>query len=486
MYTNVFERLKSYREKSVMSNVIQLVKQILIFPFIVPYEAYNYFRYRKTKLVMKNYKNNNTFQEQNDELYRDYINFAKRDIFNYSKRDWIILLNYAFCDESIINNIDPKKDPLYKILRDVESLKQINYVSIKLYIKNILLCGDDVCKDTDILNNIDTYIDGLIYDIENKLGIEFDRKDVSVKKYRGIGSTEIVSCYRPYVLSYVIKFAHIVFYFMLHSKGFRCYEIGSGLKIWRKNNYDENKKSVVFIHGIGTGLISYNSFIDKLNENFDNVFLVEIPDISGNGVSGYDSSIVNFAVSIKKYLNHINVNKTDLVVHSFGSLIGATFINMYPNMVDKKIFIDSISFFKVLLQVQKRTGLIYPKAVDCIDYIRNIDLVEDSRLDGANSLYERLYFYFISDKIFVKDIWLQFYIKSVMIWYTVYMTDKNINNMHVVLSKYEIYYDPVSQYERMGELGIPCKMYDCHHGGFVLDKNVGPIIQTDVIEILKN
>lgn len=134
----------------------------------------------------------------------------------------------------------------------------------------------------------------------------------------------------------------------------------NGMKYWVRHSVDNNrtlnrgndeKKAIVFIHGIGLGLIQYVLFLYKMlqttttNESSEDMFLVEIPFINMIALGHRQVFSMKYIASdIKTMLNLYNHNHAHFISHSFGTFVLSLTHKTYPTIVQSATFMDPVNF----------------------------------------------------------------------------------------------------------------------------------------------
>jgi len=92
--------------------------------------------------------------------------------------------------------------------------------------------------------------------------------------------------------------------------------------------FEEQKKSLIFIHGSGGEHTSWVYQYSRLHQQFNMVAL----DLPGHGLSTGDgeSAVDRYCLWIKKLLDVLHLNKPVLVGHSLGAAIVMRFAVLYP------------------------------------------------------------------------------------------------------------------------------------------------------------
>src|SRR5215472_4168085 len=98
--------------------------------------------------------------------------------------------------------------------------------------------------------------------------------------------------------------------------------------------------AVVMLHGFGDTGDMWAPIAAKLMKDHT----VIVPDLRGLGLSahpdtGYTKK--NQAVDVAGVLDHLKVDKADLVTHDIGNMVGYAFAAQYPNRVTRWVVIDA-------------------------------------------------------------------------------------------------------------------------------------------------
>ncbi len=109
-----------------------------------------------------------------------------------------------------------------------------------------------------------------------------------------------------------------------------------------QNYYLFNKKSsipIVFIHGVGLDHQMWNKQVDYLDE-----FSILTYDLLGHGKTPCDKDKLNlkdFSDQLLELLNHLEIEKINLVGFSLGSLIALDFASRFQKKIEKLILIGT-------------------------------------------------------------------------------------------------------------------------------------------------
>lgn len=137
--------------------------------------------------------------------------------------------------------------------------------------------------------------------------------------------------------------------FMMMRRGFQRLRIGPVSYYYHPGNEDEDecKSAVVFVHGIGIGLIPYMPLIDALLESGRPIFMPEIPYVSGFRPWQSSKSVLPPAVvsstMVAMLATHGKLCAT-WVGHSYGTSWLSYMVKYAPESVATVMFLDPICF----------------------------------------------------------------------------------------------------------------------------------------------
>ena len=125
--------------------------------------------------------------------------------------------------------------------------------------------------------------------------------------------------------------------------GFSRYNAGA-LNYWiRMPDTPEgrSKLPIVFVHGVGVGLVTYMSFVRRLIEYDCPVMCVELPFVSMS-IDPKVPSIDQQLDSIRRMLNTWGFESATFVGHSYGSILLSWMVQHAPERVASVCFIDPV------------------------------------------------------------------------------------------------------------------------------------------------
>jgi pimeloyl-ACP methyl ester carboxylesterase len=185
----------------------------------------------------------------------------------------------------------------------------------------------------------------VIKKIEKILGYKFQNNNNNRYLYRRWGNNFIEFSFRPLFIDMTFKLTalmiHIFLIFYKKLKYENINKIG-----FFYSNFDENKKTLFFIHGFGFGFVPYLHTLLKLNKKYNLIFIV-LPNISSYN---YYNNLEYINYSIKDTIYNFIKNKKQkdiiLLSHSFGTYITEILRrDSRINIFSKIIMVDPIIFW---------------------------------------------------------------------------------------------------------------------------------------------
>jgi pimeloyl-ACP methyl ester carboxylesterase len=117
---------------------------------------------------------------------------------------------------------------------------------------------------------------------------------------------------------------------------------GKLISYWYRST-SEKKTPLVFIHGIGAGVICYAEFIHQLSHLDRPIFLVELPYVAMRMVDNVPSA-AETVKEVSEMLQRYGYDNAIFVSHSLGTGIASWVMNMAPEIVGGMVMIDPICF----------------------------------------------------------------------------------------------------------------------------------------------
>lgn len=112
---------------------------------------------------------------------------------------------------------------------------------------------------------------------------------------------------------------------------------------YKKNKFEKNRKTLVFIHGISGSSAAWIPYEQEFEKNYN----VLSYDLRGHGKSfkpkSYeDYTMKKFVEDLVLLLKHEKINRFVLICHSFAAMIAMEFLKKHQKMVEKAIFLSPI------------------------------------------------------------------------------------------------------------------------------------------------
>lgn len=111
---------------------------------------------------------------------------------------------------------------------------------------------------------------------------------------------------------------------------------------FRLNNFNSNKQTLCFVHGLSGSSSAWSRYEDYFKNNYNILTF----DLRGHGKSkkyleNNDYEIAKFAEDLHSLLVELDIKKIILIGHSFGSLIALDFSLKYPEYISSLILLSS-------------------------------------------------------------------------------------------------------------------------------------------------
>ncbi len=110
---------------------------------------------------------------------------------------------------------------------------------------------------------------------------------------------------------------------------------------YRTNNFQKNRLTLVFVHGISGSSSAWRLYEEKFSSHYN----ILTWDLRGHGYSSKpknfsDYSISHFADDLRGLLKFLHIKKCILISHSFGVLVVLDFLQDNMDIVQKLIFLS--------------------------------------------------------------------------------------------------------------------------------------------------
>jgi len=118
----------------------------------------------------------------------------------------------------------------------------------------------------------------------------------------------------------------------------------NGLVVYRRTFDKQKKNKLLFLHGVGLGVVPYLKFINKFAALYGEIIIVEFPGIS---LHPCDKSYYPAAQEIVETIvnEFAEGDLVDAIGHSYGSLVLSYIANKAPRLLNKRVYLDTPAFF---------------------------------------------------------------------------------------------------------------------------------------------
>lgn len=297
--------------------------------------------------------------------------------------------------------------------------------------------------------------------IEQKMGHNFYSDKYEKINITKFGYDNVNIGYKPLIFYSGVNIATNFTYMYLKYYGFIKNQSNSGNFTYFYKHCDDDADNVIFIHGLGFGIMPYISFIFELMKD-NNVIIPILPNISnmefhkmGYNIDkndlfpDYDTWRDDFLIILKKY------GKSHIIGHSFGTVMMGILLkhSKIDKKVLKRVFIDPVCFFEKSFQIMKY-----------IDNPHNDNIIDN-----------------IFNAIVYNDIYVKYTTKRFLVgpefWIMDYenMTENNF----VILSENDNIVPSINIWNKLGQYCIPCMLVsNAIHGEIFFSQNYKEVINT--------
>ncbi|KAI8089707.1 Alpha/Beta hydrolase protein [Halteromyces radiatus] len=217
------------------------------------------------------------------------------------------------------------------------------------------------------------------------------------------------------------------------------------------NSQDNSRTPLVFIHGIGAGLMGYAEFLYHLVGQDRPIFFVELPHVSMHMVDNVPEA-QDMVKDIKHMLQDHGYEHAVFVSHSLGTAVTSWMMTYAPTFVAGTVLIDPICFL-----------LHYPQV--CFNFIHRM----------PKRIFEYVTFYGAS-----RELYISHYISRHFQWFQcIYFADlmsnprqqtNPLNNATVFLSEADGIVGSPMVYKYLTRCGVDCHlMPKLEHAGFLFN-----------------
>lgn len=398
-------------------------------------EIANYVNYKRTVKLVEEKKN--FIMEVDFEQMEKYL---LRELTNNELVNWICSsMNYRTSDNSY------KKVPFRQISRN----KMIEWVGYHVYFKLWEELNEDQRERSMII----------LSKLEEKIGYQFPELEDDLVQFMKFGHNDIKSIYKPILFYTGLHMAKCITYLELEVFGFKKYKTKYGNIVYFHYHDNKNSKTTMFIHGLGFGIMPYLTHILDMRK-YTNLIVPILPNISN---MEFTSGLLKrpdhplfpdyhiWKTDVKSMIFKHNIDKFNVVCHSFGTIILASLIKdpWINSKIEKKIFIDPVCFID-----------------GCHEIFEYINKPANSPYSITTSIFNKL----IYDDIYVRYV-TQRFLYGPEFWISDYEGMSNHNNL-VILSFNDKMVPVKAIYDKMTRYNVPCLLIDNaqHADIFLMDE----------------
>jgi len=231
------------------------------------------------------------------------------------------------------------------------SLDEIQEDNINKLISQIVYFKEYKSLDNNQLINIKS----IKRDIEDKLDYEFISGENKEIYTINIGKDKITCDWKPYLYYLSAKIYKSCLYNILYLRGYESYRSSkSNIIYFYKENKNSNKFSL-FYHGFGFGVMPYMNMLNKLSKNSTVIFPI-LPNISNIEFHSYFAKLTKNTIfpsnelliyDFKHIIKKFNVDKINLIGHSFGSIIVSIMMKLtdVSSKINNIVMVEPVCFF---------------------------------------------------------------------------------------------------------------------------------------------
>ncbi len=115
----------------------------------------------------------------------------------------------------------------------------------------------------------------------------------------------------------------------------------NGLNITYRYHKGDNGKNVLLLHGWGGSLNSFKHLENYLIANKFSVISLDFPGFGGSDLPGENWQLSDYVKIIYELLDAENIEKVNIVCHSFGGRVALLFASEFPDKLEKLVLVDS-------------------------------------------------------------------------------------------------------------------------------------------------
>ena len=319
------------------------------------FEFWNIIAYYISKIKIHiNKKNNNNKNNQNNQNNQNNNNNNK---FVAADK----LVNKFVASDELVNNVlEHDMDPhgfIEQLFYNKYKYEEINKPSIRRAFAYLLFAE----REPDELEN--EYIDKYINLFEQKYGNKF-LDGGEIQECIEIGHAKIYTWYMPLFYRIIKYFTRIGYELFMHYHGFRKIK-SDKLVLWIRTDNEIKYRPLILFH-CSVGIIGYPKVLPLLSSNRT----IIIPEISGILWNSYSVSDPDKLCTILfNELDKLNIHNYDILMHSYGFVLGLKYLHKYHEHIHKIIVAESPVIMNHSLKP-------FVEFVDVMKYINFTDVID--------------------------------------------------------------------------------------------------------------
>jgi pimeloyl-ACP methyl ester carboxylesterase len=157
---------------------------------------------------------------------------------------------------------------------------------------------------------------------------------------------------------------------------------------YRTNTFDNSRKTLVFIHGLGPTCSAWQPFEVALEHDFN----VLTYDLRGHGFSRRyqscaDYRLTNLADDLRALLDFLDIRSCSLISGSLGTLVALLYMRSYPDTVQRNLLLAPIYKHFPLIGAEQSDKSLVTDLLSLIPLVRHHgSRVDYSRFEHAGDL----------------------------------------------------------------------------------------------------
>lgn len=192
--------------------------------------------------------------------------------------------------------------------------------------------------------------------IEEKIGYRFNEIENDKIYFFKFGGNKLETLYRPTIVNGIFTIIKYYTYRILESNGFKKYEVNGMTYLYYKG--EDGRRTTIFLHGLGmvTQYVNYLLELKKVSDiivpimpnisNMEFTSMISMMTLSGVMEDKIFPSYDQLKKNIKTVIDNNEIEKIDVVAHSFGTVILGIILKEpeLKEYIEKRVLIDPVCF----------------------------------------------------------------------------------------------------------------------------------------------